>query len=370
MYKHLFPAAQTQCYLDTAAEGLPPQRVFDALNEYAHEKSRGTPGRRRHYEVQQEAEAAVASLLGAPKDNVVLLGNTSDALNLLAQGIDWNPGDEVVVGDLEFPSNVVVWLRLRARGVRLLVVASSNGETRLEDWTSRISERTRLVSVSQVSYKSGTQIPFLPELSAAAHNAGALFVVDATQALGRVPVQVDGVDYLVASSYKWLLATHGLGVVYCAPALRERLQHATAGWYSIDQVFHPDRFSTYTPKTNAGCLQAGMPNFPALYAMNASVRFLLDVGVGKLDAHLKPLVERLRAGLVAQGREMLTPPGAEFASGIVSFSNPEPEALMAQLAQRGIVVWGGDGRIRASLHLYNDESDVDRLLSALLELRQ
>lgn len=365
MYKHLFPTAQTQCYLDTAAEGLPPQCVLDALSEYWREKSRGTPGRGRHYEVQASAEDAVAELLGAPKDDVVLLSNTSDALNLLAQGIDWKPGDEVLAGDLEFPSNVVVWLRLRERGVRLKVVASSGGETRLEDWTSRINERTRVVSVSQVSYKSGTQIPFLQELSAEAHRAGALFAVDATQALGRVPVLVDGVDYLVASSYKWLLATHGLGVVYCAPALREKLQHATAGWYSIDRVFYPERFSTYTPKSNAGCLQAGMPNFPALYAMNASVRFLLEVGVGRLDMQLKPLVERMRAGLAAQGRQLLTPPGAEFASGIVSFADPAPEALMERLAQRGVVVWGGDGRVRASVHLYNDEADIDSFLSAL-----
>jgi selenocysteine lyase/cysteine desulfurase len=370
MYKHLFPTAQTHCYLDTAAEGLPPQCVFDALNEYWREKSRGTPGRLQHYEVQREAEIAVASLLGAPKDDVVLLSNTSDALNLLAQGIDWNPGDEVVIGDLEFPSNVVVWLRLRALGVRLHVVASSDGETRLEDWTPHITQRTRVVAVSQVSYKSGTQIPFLKELSAAAHNAGALFVVDATQTLGRVPVHVEGVDYLVASSYKWLLATHGLAVVYCAPALREKLQYATAGWYSIDQVFHPGRFSTYTPKANAGCLQAGMPNFPALYAMNASVRFLLQAGVEQIDARLKPVVERLRAGLAAQGRQLLTPPGAEYASGIVSFADPAPEALMARLAERGVVVWGGDGRIRASLHLYNDDADVGQLLHALRSLRQ
>lgn len=352
-------------YLDTAAEGLPPACVHDALEEYQSQKSRGTPGRRRHYEMQSQAEEAVATMLGAPKDDVVLLSNTSDALNLLAHSIDWRPGDEVLIGDLEFPSNVLVWLRLRERGVKLVVTPSAHGETRLEDWTSRITERTRVVSVSQVSYKSGTQIPFLSALSAEAHRAGALFVVDATQAMGRVPVNVDGVDFLVASSYKWLLATHGLGVVYCAPALRDRLRYVTAGWYSVDRLFYPERFADYTPKSSAGCLQAGMPNFPALYAINASVRFLLDAGVEQIDRQLKPLVARLRAGLAAQGRELLTPPGAEFASGIVSFANAAPEALMERLAERGVIVWGGDGRVRASVHLYNDNEDIDRYLAAL-----
>jgi len=366
-YPDLFPGAQGRAYLDTAAEGLPPVTVHAALEEYWREKSRGSAGRARHYAMQTEAEQAVAALLGAPAEDVVLLSNTSDALNLLARSIDWRDGDEVLVSDLEFPSGVVVWLQLQAKGVRLRVVPSAGGETRLTDWTGMISPRTRVVLASQVSYKSGTQIPFLAELSAETHRAGALFCVDATQALGRVPVTVAGVDFLVASSYKWLLTTHGLGVTYIAPELRERLADATAGWYSIDQVFYPDRFSSYTAKSTAGSWQAGMPNFPAIYAMKAGVDCLLNVGVAALDETLRPVVARLRAGLAEQGRTLLTPAGAEFASGIVSFASDEPEALTARLADRGVTVWGGDGRVRAAVHLYNDDGDIDQYLAALRE---
>lgn len=355
----------TIAYLDTAAEGLPPAPVAAALAEYQHEKSRGTPGRRRHYEVQAEAERALAALIGAQPDDVVLLSNTSDALNLLAHSIDWRDGDEVLVGDLEFPSNVLVWLRLRAKGVRLVVVPSSSGETHLADWTAHITPRTRVVSISQVSYKTGTQIPFLPELAAAAHTAGALFCVDATQALGRVPVSVEGVDFLVSSSYKWLLATHGLGVVYMAPALRRGLAEPTAGWFSVEALFTPDRFTNYTPKATAGRLQAGMPNFPAIYAMNASVAYLSAIGIANIDNALKPLVAALREGLVQQGRTLLTPPDPEFASGIVSFADPAGETTAAALAEKGVIVWGGDGRVRVSVHLYNGEADIARCLDAL-----
>ncbi len=101
-----------------------------------------------------------------------------------------------------------------------------------------MSSRTRLVSVSAVSYKTGTRVPFLAELAGVAHRHGAYFCVDATQALGRVPVPLDGVDFLVSSSYKWLLGTHGLGITYIAPALRERLEPGTAGWFSLDAIFH------------------------------------------------------------------------------------------------------------------------------------
>lgn len=367
MFKQLFPTAAGSAYLDTAAEGLPPACVTEALAEYEREKGRGTPGRDRHYAVQHEAEEAVATLLGASPDDVVLLSNASDALNILAHSIDWRPGDEVLINDQEFPSGVVTWLRLRSLGVRLIVVPTTNGETHLADWTSRLNERTRVVCVSQVSYKTGTQISFLEELAEQTHRAGSVFCVDATQALGRVPVSVRGVDFLTASSYKWTLATHGLGIVYVAPAMRERLQEATAGWYSVEQVFHPERFTAYEAKRTAGRLQAGMPNFPGIYAMNASVRFLLGIGIGTIDDGLRPVVARLREGLAAQGHTLLTPAGAEFASGIVSFAHAEPEAIMTQLAGRGVTVWGGDGRVRASVHLYNDMSDVERMLAALGE---
>jgi selenocysteine lyase/cysteine desulfurase len=365
MSKVSFPTAQNRAYLDTAAEGLPPLSVETALAEYWREKGKGTPGRKRHYEVQAEAESAIATMIGAAPEDVVLLSNTSDAFNLFAHSIQWHPGDEVLVSDLEFPSGVLVWLRLRHLGVKVVIVESVHGETHLEDWTSKINERTRVVCVSQVSYKSGTQVPFLEPLGQAAHSAGALFCVDATQALGRVPVHVREVDFLVASSYKWLLTTHGLGVVYISPATRQKLQEATAGWYSVEQVFHPERFSTYTAKKSAGALQAGMPNFPALYALNASARFLLDWGIENIDNTLKPLVARLREGLAGQGRTLLTPPGAEYASGIVAFAAEEPEALMARLAENSVIVWGGDGRVRMSVHVYNDESDIDRCLAAL-----
>jgi selenocysteine lyase/cysteine desulfurase len=365
MSKSAFPLTQQIAYLDTAAEGLPPVTVEAALAEYWREKRRGTPGRQRHYQVQSEAEQAVAKLLGSNPQDVVLLGNTSDALNLFAHSIDWRDGDEVLVSDLEFPSNVIVWLRLRHRGVKLVVVPTTGGETRIEDWTAHLSARTRVVSVSQVSYKTGTRIPFLEALADEAHSAGALFCVDATQALGRVPVHVRGVDFLVASSYKWLLATHGLGVVYIAPQIRDRLSEATAGWYSVEQVFHSERFSTYTPKKSASRLQAGMPNFPALYALNASANFLLNIGIEQIESTLRPLVAKLRQGLIDQGRELLTPPGAEFASGIVSFASESPEALMANLAGKGVIVWGGDGRVRISIHFYNDAADIERCLAAL-----
>src|SRR5690349_16694592 len=175
--KQFFPRAREVAYFDTAAEGLPPVSTEAALAEYWREKSRGTPGRIRLYEKHAETLQAVAQLLETTAENIALLANSSEALNLLANSLNWREGDEVLISDLEFPSNVVVWLRLKEFGVRLVVIPSEAGVLRLEDWTSRITSRTRVVSVSQVSYKTGTQIPYLRELANEVHRAGALFCV-------------------------------------------------------------------------------------------------------------------------------------------------------------------------------------------------
>ena len=364
-YKPQFPRAQEVTYLDTAAEGLPPLAAAEALEAYWLAKSQGTPGRRRLYEEQREAECAAAKLLGVSSEDVALLANASEALNLLANSIVWQPGDEVLISDLEFPSNVLVWLRLRQFGVRVHVIPSHDGLVRLEDFTGRLSRRTRLVSVSAVSYKTGARLPFLRELAEQSHGAGALFCVDATQALGRVPVSMGGVDYLVASSYKWLLATHGLGVVYLSPRLHEQLEPATAGWYSVEHIFRPDRFEAFTPKPGAGRLQPGMPNFPACFTLRAGLECLLKIGVERLHRQLQPVMVGLRQGLEELGLQLLTPPAPEYASGIISFAHEKAQEVSAALETQNVIVWGGDERVRLSAHLYNDDADVSRCIAAL-----
>lgn len=355
-------------YLDSAAEGIPPLAVQAALAAYLRAKCMGTGGRVLLFQEQKLLESLIASLLDTEAENIVTLANTSVALNLLAQNINWQPGDEVLICDLEFPSNVLPWLQLKSRGVRLVVVPSVSGVVELEDWLACISPRTRIISVSQVSYKSGTQFSYLEQLAGHAHAAGAIFCVDATQALGRVPVSVRGVDFLVASSYKWTLGIHGLGIVYVAPTLRDLLRSGTAGWYSVTEVFHPDRFGSFTSKPSAGQLQAGMPNFPAIFALRAGIDYLVAIGIERIDQTLSPLVSRLRVGLSDCGMHLLTPLDPRFASGIVSFAHDQPELLAAKLAAQGVMVWGGDGRIRISVHLYNHLDDIERCLDGIRAL--
>ena len=366
--KDKFPQTREYTYLNTAAEGLLSTDTQEALTEYTRAKARGSVNRPKLYEVEAETVGLATEFLGAPDGSVTFLANATEGLNLLANSLAWEEGDEVVITDLEFPSNVITWLRLKEKGVRLEVVEADRGMIRLEDITSRITERTKLVSVSQVSYKSGTQLPYLAELGAETHRAGALFTVDATQALGRVPVGVENVDFLVASSYKWLFTPHGLGITYCAPELLDKLSPATAGWYGVPNIFTPDRFEHFEFKEGAARFAAGMPNFPTIYGLRASLKYLLEIGVSHLDASLAPLVGKMRSGLVDLGLELLTPEEQAYQSGIVAFLHPKAQEIGSALADRDVVVWANDGRVRSAIHLYNDESEVDRYLSSVAEI--
>jgi cysteine desulfurase/selenocysteine lyase len=362
---HIFPQAQAVTYLDTAAEGLPFPGCEEAVAAYFHDKSLGASGRERLHALEHDARCLTARLMDASMEDVVLLSSATEGLNLLANSIPWRRGDEVVLTDLEFPSNVLPWLRLRERGVRVRVIPAVGGVVTLEQFSRAITPRTRLITVSQVSYRTGTRIPFLHALGEEAHRAGAYLCVDATQALGRVPVSVAGVDYLVASSYKWLLAPHGLGVVYLSPALRSQLVPGTLGWYSVSDIFTPERFDRFECKPAADMLVSGMPNFLGIYALRASLQYLLEIDPARIDAALVPLVRRLREGLCALGLDLLTPPEPEYASGIVSFADPAAKAIGAALQRQGVVVWSGDNRVRASVYLYNRDADIERYLAVL-----
>jgi selenocysteine lyase/cysteine desulfurase len=351
--------------LDTAAEGLPPDTAEQALVRYFHDKSLGTPGRRRLFAVEQEVRDDAARLLGAEPRNVALVAHASEGLNVLASSIPWQSGDEVLICDLEFPSNVLPWLRLREMGVTLRVVPSESGVIPYERLASHIHSRTKLVSISAVSYLTGTRIPYLERLAREAKRAGAIFAVDATQALGRIRVALEGVDYLVASSYKWLLGTHGLGIVYLAPELEERLVPRSVGWYSVQDIFTEDRFRAFRFKPGAARLATGMPNFPAMYTLREGFDLLNVIGVDRIQRELQPLVEELRSGLEHLEVRLLTPADPLLASGIVSFAHPRAEEIGATLERAGVVVWSGDGRVRASVHLYNDSADVARFLDHL-----
>jgi cysteine desulfurase/selenocysteine lyase len=354
-------------HLYTAAEGPALVRVAAALQEYAVQKSRAEAGRAVHLAVTRDCKEALGRLLGVDGADVALLPSASAGINQVCGAIDFRAGDNVVINDLEFPSVALPWLRLRRQGVELRVVRHRDWDIATGALLEAVDARTRIVALSHVSFVSGLRHDVVA-LAAGIRRHGALFLLDATQSLGVLPVPAAEADFVVSSTYKWLLGTHGLGVLYWNRARRPDFEPATVGWFSVDDLHAADRFERYALKADAGRFETGYPSFPSIYALGRSVPYLLAAGPERVAAHALALGQRLIDGLTRLGLEVMTPRPAERRGASISFAHEAAPLLGAGLAELGIRVWAGDGRVRASTHLFNDGADVERYLEAVAGL--
>lgn len=358
-----FPFAGTVTYLNTAAEGLLPRAGREALLRYADDKARGDQGRPAMYATEARLRAQVGGLLGARPDQVAFLPSTARGIDAVLQSIVWRPGDNVVTGDAEFPTSIAGPLRLGDRGVATRVVHSVDGRFDHDAFERLVDARTRLVIVSQVSFRTGFRVD-LERIAAVVRARGALLLVDATQAFGVVPVSLAPADFLVASTFKWALAVHGAAVLAVADTVRD-VEPASVGWRGIADLFEPIRQQRYTLWPDARRWEEGMPGFGAQYTMEASLELLASIGYDRIARTVAARVEAVIAGLGTLGIRTLASPAPSERAGIVVFETDDAADIAAALARAEIYVWGRDGRVRISPHFYTSAADVETLLERL-----
>jgi selenocysteine lyase/cysteine desulfurase len=354
-------------YLYTAAEGPMLRRGAAAIEEYCRQKSRAEAGRAHHAEIEKSLRGRLAAMLGVESGEIALLSSASEGINAVAGVIDWRTGDNVVINDLEFPSVSLPWLRMRDRGVEVRVVRHKNWEIPTEDLLGAVDDRTRLLALSQVSYVNGLHHD-VETIGAALKGTNTRFLLDATQAVGVLPVPVRAADFTVTSSFKWLLATHGVGVLVWN---RERLPEAEPagiGWYSVQNSFTPDRYERYTLRDDAGRFETGFLNFPTIYALNESIPYLEAIPIETRAEHALALGDRVIEGLQSLGLSVTTPLDRVRRGASVTFIHHRAVEIGKALLEKNIHVWAGDGRVRASTHLYNGSADVERYLEALAKI--
>ncbi|MBX3442332.1 MAG: aminotransferase class V-fold PLP-dependent enzyme [Planctomyces sp.] len=359
-----FPSLETMTYLNTAAEGIPPLVVRDALNQYFSDKQLGMDGRDRHFAELQAARERVSTLYGLAADEIAICSCSSEAYNLAALALQLQPGDEVVINDLDFPAGATPWLQPSCPA-EARVWRSRDGVLDLADLRSLLTPRTRLVTVSLVSFYNGFRLPLPAVAELVRRHSEALLAVDVTQALGRIPLDLAGADLIVSSTHKWILASHGGGLVG-VPRSRERDWTVPAGgWFHLENAFGPRRFEAAVSKPGAAGFAVGMPNFPAVYAIRAALDYLDGVGIDAIDRAARPLVEACLAGLVQLKVDLLTPRDLSAVAGILAFRHPDADRIHRALQAENIHVMSHAGRLRVALHGYNRHSDVERFLSVL-----
>ena len=360
-----FPMLAGKTYLNTAAESIPPVCVGEAIQAYWQDKSLGMKGRDGHFAQVEACREISAQMIGMKTGEVSFCSCSSEAYNLLATALNLSGGDEVVVTDLDFPAGATPWLRAVDAPV-LRVWRAQEGVLNTESLAPLLSEKTKLVQVSLVSFYNGHRIAWTAFRDAVRRLAPrAMISVDITQALGRVVLDCDGADILISSTHKWTLGIHGGCIIGIPERSAEHLTTHAGGWFHLRNAFDADRFERAVPKTGAASFSVGMPNFVALYALNAALRYLQSVGIAAIARHADPLVAEVRAGLVSIGLKPMcaAQPGAP--SGIVAFQHPQVAAIDAALQAENIHVMHHAGRIRIAVHGYNTREDVRRLIDVL-----
>lgn len=351
-------------FLYCGAESPPHSGGLEAVKEYYANRGKGPIGREKNAEVEASCKRSVARLLGIRDDRIAFMSNSSEAISMIAQSLDLKPGDNVVINTLEFPSGVLPWLLLKAKGVEVRVVPHVHWQVQVEDTLARVDERTRLVIASHVSYQTGARFDY-KSLYDQLRRTGTLFLLDATQSLGAVPVDASFADFVVCSSYKWLLSTHGLGILAVNPERVGDVAPSYVGWRSVEDMFSPTRFESFRFQDDARKFELGYPSYPTIYSLNYSTELLNAIGVENIERHILSLGGLLIEDLKWMGYEVMTPENPSLRAGNISFLCEDGEETADRLRKDGIYVWGGDGRVRASLHLYNDSLDVNRFVGKL-----
>jgi cysteine desulfurase/selenocysteine lyase len=369
-----FPITRRQTYLDHATLGPPPARHVRAVSEFLARMS--TEGLPDLFEIAEAGVDSVrlkaARLLGSEPDSVFFVRSTSQGVSLVAEGLDWRPGDEVVVYELDHPAGVLPWLNLGSRGVAVRFVRDRQRQGfEAEDVAAELGPRTRAVCLSLVNFGHGGRAQ-LEEVGALCRERGAWFVVDAVQGLGalRVDPEALAADVVVAHGYKFLLSGFGIGVCRCSERALRELRVSQIGWKSVRDPFDVERILQFRvePAPGARRFEPSFAALPQVFGLGATLDLLLEVGPEAVEARVLGLARRLVAGLQDRGREVVGAQGRQVRSPIVSVElggAEEAARVREACAAAGVACAIRESRLRLSPHFYNTESEVDLLLDLL-----
>jgi len=363
-----FPVLRELNFLNHAGVSPLPARTARAMEETIAEIERFGPLRHaEYYERCERLRKAAARLLGAEPAEIAFVKNTTQGLMLVAQGLEWRPGDNIVSAQHEFPANIYPWRSLERLGVELRVVPERNWGFELEDFARAIDERTRLLTVSAVQFSTGFRMP-LERLGRLSRERGVLFCVDAIQALGAMPFDVKrwGVDFLSADGHKWLLGPEGFGLFYCSRERIGALSNCVLGWMGIENPKdYDDPAQQWSP--TARRFEEGSYNLVGCMGLAESVEMILGIGPAEIEKRILELTRRILDGLEGRGCEIFTPRSDERRLGIVSFRHPAmaSEDLFNRLLERKIVAAHRRGWVRVSPHFYTPDEHIESFLEAL-----
>ncbi|MBI3786982.1 MAG: aminotransferase class V-fold PLP-dependent enzyme [Ignavibacteriales bacterium] len=372
--RSLFPhTAKGIVYFNHAATSPLSTRVTDTINRYLEERSYG---KIETYTMDMqkvgETRSALQRLIRAESpERIAFTTNTSDALNIVASGLDWKAGDRVLLNELEFPANVYPYIHLRQLGVEIDTIKCSAGAITSEMIYEALKPQTRLVALSAVQFLTGFRAD-LATIGEICRHRGIIFAVDGIQAVGatEIDVQKMKIDALSAGSQKWQMGPHGIGFLYLTEELQARLHQKYLGWLG---VYNPWNFFDYNQPlaSSARRYEGGTLNIPGIWGLHASINTLLEYGVPKIQNHILALTQLLTDELQKIGGvKLISPAVPSERAGIVTIQLPgdvSPNAVFEGLQQRNIQIALREGKLRYSPHFYNTKEEIHTAIEATRE---
>lgn len=372
-WRQQMPISEKWAYFDHAAVAPLPRPTSESIVSFAQEAMLdGDTCWPRWAEENERLRAEVADLLTCKTSEIALIPNTSFGINAVAEGIHWQPGDNVVLPAGEFPSNLFPWLNQRRHGVEVRIIGNHDAnEIDVERLLSAIDDRTRLVAASWVGFASGYRLD-VDQLTAEIHRRGTLFFLDAIQGLGIFPLnlQKTPIDFLAADGHKWLLGPEGAGVLMIREPHLASLACVPVGWNSV-RAAHQFSDATFELRSTAARYEIGSQTMVGMRALRQSLAIFLQVrkvhGEQAIGDRILDLSEQLISGLKQLGATIAGVTSRERRSGIVTFSlpNTEPATIRRIALEQNVVLSCRGIGVRASVHAYNDEADLRRLLGAV-----
>lgn len=366
-----FPVTKKFRYLNHAAVSPIPARSAaagrDLLDVFRDE---GAYRIRRWADIGNEARGRFARLVSVSPEEVAFVKNTSEGISIIAAGFPWRQGDNVVTTNVEFPSNVYPWMRLRSRGVELRLVPARDGKVRPEELFAACDGKTRILSLSSVEFGDGFRHD-LPRIGQYCRRNGIFFFVDAIQSLGVIPLdaRAAGIDALAADGHKWLLSPEGIGAMYISRDVMEMIEPVILGWHSVANRFDFEAYD-FRLSPDARRFEPGSFNTVGLAAFDASLGLILEIGADRIWDRVRLLTERVFEEARRAGYEVLSSPVPEERSGIVTFRVPGADAgaLWRAVQDRGVVCSPRLGGIRLSPHFYNTEEEIADAFAVIREI--
>ncbi|UHD15982.1 aminotransferase class V-fold PLP-dependent enzyme [Thiocapsa bogorovii] len=367
-----FDLDPTLCHLNHAAVGPWPRRAAEAVQRFSEENRRLGSLHYPHWlATERRLRERLARLIGADSAaDIALAKNTSEALSIIAYGLTWQSGDEIVGVAQEFPSNRVVWESLAPRGVVWKPLDLDGSADPEADLFALCTPRTRMIAVSWVQYARGLRLD-LERIGAFCRSNGILFCVDAIQGLGALPFDLSrtAADFVVADGHKWMLGPEGVALLYVRPSMRHTLILHQFGWHMLEHSGDFDR-RDWRPAEDARRFECGSPNLLGVHALEASLSLIEEVGIENVWHEVQMRTAHLIERIDQHGLEILSPRAPERRAGIVTFRVPgKPSSeLYPELMHRRVLCAQRGGGIRFSPHFYTPLEVIDRAIEEVLSI--